>query len=141
MLTSSQPARAMQRATPLRKGPSPSAPVLEPAFPRAHWCRVVAEVGAFSEIAYEELDLNVTPARVLMLFSGWVESDAIAERVERHFFHLEALGPTEERWVQEAEYRFECYWTPLEPKPQLVRVQDGWLESVYAALLSGAPRG
>jgi 8-oxo-dGTP pyrophosphatase MutT (NUDIX family) len=59
-------ARAMLRTTALRKGPSADAPVLDAAFPRAYWCRVLAEVGAFSEIVYEELDLNRAPPRVLV---------------------------------------------------------------------------
>jgi ADP-ribose pyrophosphatase YjhB (NUDIX family) len=128
------PARATTRTTPLRKGPSTSAFVLDPAFPRAHWCRVVAQVGELSEIVYEELDFNTTPPRVLQRYSGWLESDAIADVVERHFFHFESLAATEERWVQHAEQRFECYWTPLEPKPQLEQVQATWLDAVYEAL-------
>ncbi len=133
------PARAMIRAAPLRKGPSMSAATLEPAFPRAHWFRVASQVGEFSEIVYEVLDLNAKLERVLERYSGWVESDAIADTVERHFFHFESLVPTKERWVQQAEQSFECYWTPLVPKPQLVSVQDAWLDAVYDALL--APSG
>jgi hypothetical protein len=134
-LASSQPARALHRATPLRKGPSPSAPVLEPAFPRGHWCRVLSEADGYSEVAYEELDHHATPPRVLARFSGWVESDAIADAVERHFFHLECLAQTPERWVKEAEARFECYWTALAPRPQLHAPQQGWLDAVYEALV------
>jgi 8-oxo-dGTP pyrophosphatase MutT (NUDIX family) len=135
-LLASLGARAMLRTTVLRKGPSAGAPVLDAAFPRAYWCRVLAEVGAFSEIVYEELDLNREPPRVLTRFSGWVESDAIADAIERHFFHFEALDSTPERWVQQAEQRFECYWTALDPKPQLVRGQDVWLDGYYEALRS-----
>jgi 8-oxo-dGTP pyrophosphatase MutT (NUDIX family) len=139
VLPPGHPARATIRAAPLRKGPSVTAAILDPAFPRAHWFRVASLVGEFSEIVYEVLDLNAKPERVLERYSAWVESDAIADIVERHFFHFESLVPTQERWVQQAEQRFECYWTPLVPKPQLVSVQDTWLDAVYGALL--APSG
>ena len=134
------PARSMMRTTALRKGPSASAAVLDPAFPRAYWCSVVDEQGAFSQVIYEQLDHNVQPKRVIVRYSGWVESDAIASAVERHFFHFEVQGTTDERWVQEAEQRFECYFTPLVPKPQLARGQDDWLDAVYERLLPREPR-
>jgi ADP-ribose pyrophosphatase YjhB (NUDIX family) len=134
-------AALMFRTAPLRKGPNLNAPLLEAEFPRGYWCSVVDREGAFSQVVYEDLDLNVQPARVITRYSGWVESDAIAERVERHFFRFEPRGPTKERWVQLAEQRFECYWTPLAPKPALVGGQQGWLDGVYDALLSrGSPR-
>ena len=126
---------AMLRATPLRKGPSASAPILEASFPRGYWCRLVERVGEFSEVVYEELDLNTQPERLIVRYSGWVESDALAAVIERHFFHFEALRPTPERWVQEAEQRFERYWTPLQPRPALVRSQQAWLDALHSELL------
>jgi len=137
-LTAKDGAYAMLRATPLRKGPSLDAAVLEASFPRAYWCRVVGHAGAFSEIVYEEHDFNVQPKRVLVRYSGWVESDAIADAVERHFFHFEVNAPTQDRWVQHAEQRFECYFTLLVPKPRLVHPQQAWLDGVYDRLSTRA---
>jgi len=133
-LTAKDGAYAMLRATPLRKGPSLDAAVLEASFPRAYWCRAIGQAGAFSEIVYEEHDFNVQPKRVLVRYSGWVESDAIADAVERHFFHFEVGVPTQERWVQQAEQSFECYFTPLVPKPKLMHLQQAWLDGVYERL-------
>lgn len=119
----------------LRAGPHSEAPSLHWVFGRGSWCNVRNEEDGFAEIQYEELNQNLTPAKADIRFSGWVPADVLCNRLARHFYHFELVGDTEERWVQQAERDFECYWTPLTPKPSLVQGQNEWLDFAYDRLL------
>lgn len=130
--------RAILRATALRQGPSLDAPVLAASLGRGLWCRVVDSANGFAEVVYQELDLNLDPPGVLVRFSGWVPRSVLSDRMDRHYYHFAARAPTPDRWIQQAEREFECYWVPLVPKPALVASNQQWLDAVYAEL---APEG
>ena len=135
--------RALMRTMPLLSGPSTETNLLNLTFNRGAWFRVIDEVDAFSEVVYEEYDLDVEPHKVRIRFSGWLPTDALATRMERQFFHLVSTSPTPETWEHLAEDRhlFKLYWTPLKPRPRLVEGQDEWLDWVYAGLLESVGEG
>lgn len=134
-------AAAFSERAPLRQGPSPRARRLA-TMPRGWWCRVVNRQHDYAEVIYEELDRNCDPQPVLVRYSGWVQADHLAERLERTFFHIECLKPTPECWLQRAEDRFEfaCQWLPLAPVPALSAPQQVWLDECYPALMASLAR-
>lgn len=126
--------KAILQATVPLIGPFAEAPALGWTLGRGNSCRITDEVNGFAETVYEETDLNTSPPTVRIRVSGWVPTSVLTQHLERHFYHFVSLGKTPERWVQEAERRFECYWTPLTPKPELVPGQDEWIDCVYDKL-------
>ena len=110
-------------------------PSLRWTFGRGSWCNVLNVVDDFAEITYEETNLNFNPPQVRIRFSGWVPTSALCNRLDRHLFHFELVGETEERWVQQAERDFECYWTPLVPRPLLVEAQNEWVDMAHKKIL------
>ncbi|MBV7328665.1 NUDIX domain-containing protein [Chloroflexi bacterium TSY] len=128
--------RAIMREVTFLVGPHPEAQALNWTLGRGNWCRVRDEVDGYAEVVYEETALNTVPNKVRIRVGGWVPTSLLADRMERYFYHFESTKPTPERWVQEAERRFECYWAPLSPKPSLVTGQNEWLDLVYDDLLA-----
>jgi 8-oxo-dGTP pyrophosphatase MutT (NUDIX family) len=129
--------RALLQATALFTEPSVDSPHIDFSPGRGWWVKVVNVAGEWSQVVYEEYDLNASPPTPLMRFSGWVPSRLLASRVVRHFFHLTSIVSTPDAWEQEAEGRhlFRLYWVPLAPRPKLIEGQDAWLDRVYDALL------
>jgi 8-oxo-dGTP pyrophosphatase MutT (NUDIX family) len=83
----------------------------------------------FSQVTYEEFDRVPEPQYVTMCITGWVPDDALADRTERHFFHLEPKEGTEERWVVRADnHLFTLFWAPLAALPEIIPPQDEWLQ-------------
>lgn len=132
----SEERRVFLGSTTLLAGPDINAPSLGWSFGRGSWCKVQNVVSGFAEILYEEVNLNNNPEMVQIRFSGWVPAKILTRKLTRHFYHFESTGATEERWTQLEEIAFDCYWTPLVPKPALVAGQKEWLDSVYEQLLS-----
>lgn len=83
----------------------------------------------FVHVTYTESDLNVQPPLVQWTASGWAPAADLVTRQQRHFFQLEPTAPTDPAWQQHADhghiFRFE--WLPLDPPPDLIPPQDGWL--------------
>lgn len=129
--------KAVFEETALMTGPSSEAERLA-LLPRGYWCRINGEQDEYSEVLYEEFNYNVDPPRVIVRYGGWVRSSTLAHRMERHFFHVEATGATQDRWVQRAEDRFdfECYWVPIVPKPDIQSPQQEWIDAHYEALIA-----
>lgn len=127
--------RLFLEPTMLLAGPYAGAPRLGWSFGRGSWCEVQGVVNGFAEILYEERNLNDEPQQVQIRFSGWVPAKTLTRKLARHFYHFESTDSTKERWLQQAEQNFDCYWTPLSPKPELVVGQNEWLDLVYEQLL------
>ena len=127
---------------PLRMGPSPDAALLA-TLPRGWWCRPLGRQGDYCEVQYEELDRNTQPEQVIVRFTGWVQSQLLADRMERAYFHLQCTRPTPERWLQRAEGRFdfECHWLPLLPKPDIRSPQQAWIDEFHEAIVQGVANG
>jgi len=122
--------------TSLKNGPFDDAENLA-VFPRGYWCHVLNEQDGYSEVRYEELNHNNNPPSVILRFTGWILSESLADRMERGFFHMHAVDPSPERWVQRAEGRFDfvCYWLPLVPKPEIGFPQQEWIDDYYEELM------
>jgi len=84
--------------------------------------------GGFARIGYDLYDIRGPHDWVLQeTIAGWVPLTAITADVQRHLFHLEAPGPTPDRWVHHGDVPgCELYWTPLAQDPGLVKGQDLW---------------
>lgn len=105
---------------------------------RGAWLQVTDQVGDFSEVMYEERDLNVDPPALLARIRAWMPSELLSARLERHFFHLTPTAPVPEAWDQPADggHVFHLHWVPLHPRPRLVVGQDEWLDLAYERLLA-----
>lgn len=70
---------------------------------------------------------------------GWVEADALTQRVERHLFHLRVTdSDIPDIWEKSADlqHHFRLCWVPLTRDPNLVKGQRDWLTRVRHQLLS-----
>lgn len=89
----------------------------------------VRRANGFSQITYEEFDRVPDPRYVTMSITGWVPDDVLADTSRRHFFHLEYLGLSEDRWaVFTDNHVFTLFWAPLPALPQIIDPQDKWVE-------------
>lgn len=95
--------------------------------------------GGFARIGYDLYDIRGPHDWVLLqTIAGWVPLAAISADVRRHLFHLEATGPTPDRWLHDGDVPgCELYWTPLAQDPGLVRGQDRWRLVALEALEQG----
>ena len=134
--------RALLEETELFTEPSVDSPHFDFRPGRGWWVKVTGGSSEWSQVVYEEYDLNTSPPILLTRYSGWVPSRLLASRVVRHFFHLTPIGPTPDTWEQEADrHLFRLYWVPLAPKPKLIEGQDAWLDRVYDALFCSTGTG
>jgi 8-oxo-dGTP pyrophosphatase MutT (NUDIX family) len=128
--------------TPLWVGPVADALRLNFTLSRGSWVKVTQQAGDFSEVVWEEYDLNAAEPAILARLSAWLPSKLLTDRLERHFFHLTPTIPTPETWEIRSDggRLFQLYWTPLDPKPQLVAGQNEWLDFSYERLLSSVAK-
>lgn len=86
----------------------------------------------FSQVTYEEYDREPDRQYVTMAITGWVPDEALADTIRRHFYELEYVGPTEERWtVFTDNHTFTLFWAPLSALPEIVAPQNQWLEFLF----------
>jgi len=88
----------------------------------------------FSQVMYEEWDRWPDPQYVTYSIAGWVPDEMLCDTIRRHFFHLEAHSPTQERWIVHTDnHRFVLFWASLTNLPAIVQPQDTWLEFLFKA--------
>lgn len=132
--------RLLLQLSKLFDAPAFDASSLDFTLARGSWVRVIGEEkdanhGRYLHVCYEELDLNQTPPQLHLSVSGWLRSSVLTRQLERHFFHLTPTGSTPENWsIFVDNHTFQLYWTPLNPKPQLVQGQQEWLDAYYEKL-------
>jgi hypothetical protein len=87
--------------------------------------------GGFTQVTYEEPDRVPDPQHITMCITGWVPDEALADTLRRHFFLLAFDGRADERWTAFTDnHTFILFWAPLTDLPEIVRLQDEWLESL-----------
>lgn len=107
-------------------------------FPRGAAVRVLREdkVGAFVQVTYEEPNDCLDPSYVTHAITGWVAVQALTQRVRRHLVHLTTTdtgGPQNWRHYADCHY-YEPRWAPLDAVPELIGLQQDWLNQVRDAL-------
>jgi 8-oxo-dGTP pyrophosphatase MutT (NUDIX family) len=86
------------------------------------------QANGFSQISYEEPDRMPDPQYISMSITGWVPDEVLADTGRRHFFHLEHLGPAEDRWSMFTDnHLFTLFWAPLSALPDIIHPQDEWI--------------
>ncbi len=134
--------RLLLQLSKLFDTPAFDASSLDFTLTRGSWVRVIGEEtdgnrGRYAHVCYEEFDLNQAPPQLHRSATGWLRSTVLTRQLERHFFHLTPTAPTPENWsVFVDNHTFQLYWTPLNPKPQLVQGQQEWLDAYYDKLLN-----
>ncbi|NKB67490.1 MAG: NUDIX domain-containing protein [Candidatus Latescibacteria bacterium] len=93
--------------------------------PRAYWLRVVDRLDDYAKVE--------VPGH-----NGWLRAAALADRMDRYFYHFEATGPTPQRWQiqDEGHPPWECFWVPLSPRPELDHEPQAWKDEYYDKLLA-----
>lgn len=82
----------------------------------------------YAQICYQEFNRVPDPQYVSMSIKGWVPVAVLADRVRRHFYHLEFKGKTKDRWQKYADHHlFNPFWAPLNNLPGIIPPQDEWL--------------
>ena len=85
--------------------------------------------GLWRQIRYQELDRVPDPQYVSMEIVGWLREEVLADRRERHFFHLTVGVTAAERWtVRTDSHAFDLFWAPLDQLPTIIAPQDRWLD-------------
>lgn len=86
----------------------------------------------FTQITYEELDRVPDPQYVTMSITGWVPDETLADVMRRHFFLLDFVGETAQRWTQYADrHLFRPFWAPVSALPPIIPPQDEWLAFLF----------
>lgn len=99
--------------------------------------RHLQDCQTFAHVAFEEYDLGQTPPALVFYQEGYVRRSLLTRSVLRHFYHLTPTHDTPAEWEQRADgHLFHCYWSPLQPMPQLVWSQQDWLVFAYPSLIS-----
>lgn len=97
-------------------------------IPRGRMVTANRHEGAFTQITYIEFDREPDPEYVSMQITGWTPDDALAGGLRRHFFLLDSIGQTEDRWtVFTDNHTFTLFWAPLHALPPIISPQDQWL--------------
>ena len=90
---------------------------------------------AFTHISYikYEYDQFHKPVCIDTNITGWVLNESISAQKKRHFFQLTTQEETPDAWELKSDqgHIFKPYWTPLSPKPQIIPLQNRWLDFVY----------
>jgi hypothetical protein len=73
---------------------------------------------------------------------GWVPASSVCSRRVRHFYHLTTTAPNPSAWSLQTpdgilNGDFHLYWVRLLPRPNLVHLQDQWLDCWHQELLDG----
>lgn len=99
------------------------------AVTRGRSCSVQRTAGAFSYVKLEEQSRAVR--------EGWILTRNLTNIVARQFYHLTCEETTDSKWTKRADlnHKFECYWTPLIPRPKIHPAQQDWIDTNYQELL------
>ncbi|HEY6738447.1 MAG TPA: NUDIX domain-containing protein [Actinopolymorphaceae bacterium] len=96
---------------------------------------VVERAGEYARVRYEERDLDAPEGCEPLVYArleGWVPADLLRSAQLRRFYHFRAVGPTPEKWSQQAEpeHVFELSWVPLRTAGDrlLVEQKQQWLD-------------
>lgn len=114
--------RVLLRTVPMLSEPAAAPTTLGMMLQRGLWVSETAVArGGWSQVRFEEYEMQSGSLVVSGAATGWVPSDALIGRVVRHFFHLEAHAPTLARWTcqSEVDYEFALFWMPLDSDPGL----------------------
>jgi 8-oxo-dGTP pyrophosphatase MutT (NUDIX family) len=98
---------------------------------------VTGEVGDFSAIVCESLDMNQDPPVSVPGVRGYVRTSILGSEVRRYLYHLASLEQTAATWSIFVDgHEFQLFWTALSSQTRLHSHQDSWLSSVYQSLIS-----
>ena len=92
--------------------------------------KIIRTAQGFSQITYEEPDLEPDPQYISMQITGWVPDQTLTSSSKRHFFRLDFHGRTTESWtVFTDNHTFTLFRTPLTDAPTIISpYQREWLE-------------
>jgi len=104
---------------------------------RGNPVHVMGEIGDFSEIVCEALDISQEPPVSIPGVRGYVRTSILGSKVRRYLYHLASSERSAESWsILVDGHKFQPFWTPLLPQTQLNPHQDDWLRAVYQILIS-----
>lgn len=87
------------------------------------------EIGECVTVEHRVYDYNRSPPELLTATRGLVPIKKVARKLERHFFLMNCDVDGRRTWSREADgHVFKVEWVPLEPRPNLIGDQLGWLE-------------
>jgi len=105
------------------------------ALTRGSSVRVKGEVGEFSLVHGDGLDLNSNMEERINHVEGYVRTSLLTNRMERYFYHLMSRDNNHDQWNVSADgLVFRCFWAPLRPNVQLNQWQQPWLDDYIEAL-------
>ena len=101
------------------------------------WIRSQPAQNGFIYAQRQELDYNQNPPKLMEQVEGWVPAVSVTRQQRRHYFQIGLKSAdTPERWVVKGDHgqEWSLYWTPLDPRPQLLGWQNDWLAHVIDEL-------
>lgn len=117
------------QSSKLLKHPCNQSETTEPSVSRGRSCQVQGTSGSFSYVTLKE------QSRTVCL--GWILTRSLTNIVTRQFFHLTCEETTDSKWTKRADlnHEFECFWTPLIPRPKIHPAQQDWIDANYQELI------
>jgi 8-oxo-dGTP pyrophosphatase MutT (NUDIX family) len=97
-------------------------------IPRSSWVKALRQFGDWTQIRYDEPDCLPNPNFETYSLTGWVESEKLAKKQRRHFFHFVSNVVEQKKWHVFSDcHTFEVGWYALDKLPKLTPPQDEWL--------------
>jgi 8-oxo-dGTP pyrophosphatase MutT (NUDIX family) len=120
--------RMIYRDSMLQSTPQQDATIMRAVLHRGLTVETGDPINGFIKVTFREI--NHDTGAIFNSQSGWIPVSSLAERVERHFYHLEVTQDTPNRWSHPADrgHLFDLYWVPLDSDPGLHPAQAGWLD-------------
>ena len=98
--------------------------------------RVTDNIGKFSAILCDPLDLHEQPPVRRHDVSGYVRSSVLGKQIRRHMFQIKPEARTPDTWQTQADgHVFELQWLRLDPPSKLHLAHSEMLDSIYEKLV------
>lgn len=119
--------RALYHDVVLQSAPQRDATLIRATLQRGWMVETGDKHDGFVKVTWREVD-NATN-QVISQQSGWVPANSVADRIERHFYHLIVVGKVPDQWDQLADhgYTFSLFWMPF-ATAQINPKQQWWLD-------------
>lgn len=97
-------------------------------IPRSSWVKVLRQFEDWTQIRYDEPDCLPNPNFDTYSLTGWVESEKLAKKQKRHFYHFVSNSMEQESWNVFSDcHTFEVGWHLMGMLPKLTPPQDEWI--------------
>ena len=111
----------LRRRVMLRTNPNPDATLMRFILERGMRVHMIQREEDFSQVVYEEYDLQNNELALSVRRAGWVNANALTDQLTTHIYHLRITTPPQ------SDHVADFYWLPLTAGIKLAPEQNPWL--------------